>query len=189
MQTTQNTTPQRQRLFQLFALTFMIFSSACGQANAQYIKPKSQKNAAPPVQDQPQTNVENYVIQHARNIAHNCLDKDWSNHNCIHAISESNFPLIANYAEQLQKTKGKAVADSLIEECAAATAGTKVKAPPHAFRSAFTTCANAIADMAQKTGTQPNIAHYQLLALPALCLSDKQGQACTAFEEQLQGYK
>lgn len=164
----------------VFIIALCLLALPVTSASAQYIKPKSPKSAA-------RGQVEDYVLQHAQNVAKNCGPGAWENKPCIKALSESNLVLAANYASTLKQRGKIQAADKIVEDCAASTAGREIEVPTYAIVSAFTTCANSIYDVSESTKIKPDQSHYQLLVYPTLCLSGD--NRCSAFEGQLGQYR
>lgn len=94
--------------------------------------------------------------------------------------------MAVTYGEDLkQKNKPKG-AEYLKQHCAAATAGTQdTTIPAYAFKSAFTECANAIAEINKQLNIMPDASLYQLLVIAITCLSEDKQQACSAIEQEL----
>ncbi len=163
-------------MMRLLMIGLCLFIFTAGDAAAQYVKPSPSKGK-----------VEDYVLQHARNIAGKCGPSFWEEQPCIKALSESNLVLAANYAEKLDTSGKKEASRKIINECAASTAGREIEVPTYAIVSAFTTCSNTIFDVSEETGIKPDLSHYQLLVYPTLCLS--KDARCAAFESQMGQYR
>lgn len=122
------------------------------------------------------------IIMHTQEIGAYCVGA-WQNQKCMSALSSSTLTMASLYAEALEKSGHKDAQDPLMQNCAAATAATKVEVPAYAMKSAMTTCANAIYDITESTKIKPNLTHFQLLVEPIFCLGGD--ERCGKFEELL----
>ncbi len=125
------------------------------------------------------------VKQEAAAIAGACLN-NWEAPACLKNVSGAALVLAANYGTALQQGGHTGEAEDIKQHCAASTAATQGDYPANAMRSAFTECANAISDIAAKTGVNPDPSQYQLLIGPTLCLSGD--QRCAAVTSGLQAF-
>lgn len=125
-------------------------------------------------------------LTHAKALAAVCPG-NWESPACLTAVSESNMVLVSNYGALLQHKKLTAAAETLKQKCAASTAHREEAFPAYAMNSAFIECVNIISDLADQTHVLPDQSHYQLLLLPALCLS--KDQRCDPMEKSLTQYK
>jgi len=73
------------------------------------------------------------------------------------------------------------------QSCAASTAHREQAFPAYAMKSAFIECVNIISDLSEQTGVAPDVNHYQLLLLPALCL--EKDKRCGPMEKGLRQYR
>lgn len=121
-------------------------------------------------------------LQSAKLVANACLP-GWETQTCIRAISQSSYVMVSNYGGTLEGQNKKADAETLKQHCAATTAATQQDVPPYAMRSALTECAGVISDLATKTGVSPDLSHFQLMVIPAMCLAKDPN--CPAMTEQL----
>ncbi len=109
----------------------------------------------------------------------------WSSQTCLNIVSTSTEQMIKHYAKQLNKQGHATTINTLTEECAAATAANQGTYPADAMRSAFTACANYLAEQSSAIHIQPNPTLYQMLIGSVLCLSED--QRCSSIESQLKG--
>lgn len=113
---------------------------------------------------------------------------DWESEECLKATSQSALVLISQFGANLEHKGLKAEQDVLKDECAASTAATQEDGiPAYAMKSAYTVCANKIADIAESTGVKPDPSYYQLIIASILCL-DKNPQ-CKIMEQSLQKWE
>ena len=123
---------------------------------------------------------------HATALANACPG-NWESPACLTAVSQSNMVLVSNYGAMLQHKNKNEAAETLKQHCAASTAHSKEQFPAYAMNSAFIECVNIISDLADQTQVMPDQSHYQLLLLPALCLS--KDKRCGPMEKGLLQYK
>lgn len=152
-----------------------IFAFICAAALA--ANPVPAQTAAPAVSTA--------SLQAAKLIANACLP-GWETQTCIKALAQSSYVMVSNYGGTLEERKMKADAETLKQHCAATTAATQQDVPAYAQRSAMTECANTISDLVEKTKIAPDMAHYQLMVIPTLCLS--KDPSCAAVTEQLKTF-
>jgi hypothetical protein len=143
----------------------------------QVFVPKKSKNPSLTPQE-----MDRIVVMHTQEIGAYCVGS-WQSQNCMKALSSSALTLASLYAEKLEKAGHKDAQDPLLQNCAAATAATKVEVPAYAMKSALTTCANAIYDITESTKIKPNLTHFQLLVEPIYCLGGD--PRCEKLEEIL----
>lgn len=122
----------------------------------------------------------------ARELSNTCL-KQWEAPGCLSNISQSTLVLAANFAGDLESSGMVGAVEQVKQSCAAATAATQGNYPAYAMRSAFTQCANSIADISEQTRINPDQSHYQLLVSSILCLS--KDRRCAMIEKGLKAYK
>lgn len=125
------------------------------------------------------------AVQNAVMVAKACPTR-WENPECLKAVSEVTLSMAANYAGALQESGKQADAETIKQHCAAATAATQQTYPAYAMQSAFTECANKIADVVQTSGAAPDLSQYQLLGGAVLCLQKHAG--CKDIENGLKNY-
>ena len=125
-------------------------------------------------------------LTHAKALAAVCPGH-WESPACLTAVSQSNMVLVSNYGAMLQHKNINDAAETLKQHCAASTAHSKEQFPAYAMNSAFIECVNIISDLADQTRVMPDQSHYQLLLLPALCLS--KDKRCAPMEKGLLQYK
>lgn len=119
----------------------------------------------------------------AGEMAVRCFNNKWTSPKCLRMISESVLQMAGEYSARLEaKSKVKGM-DDLRENCAAATAASKIAVPAYAMESALAACVNSIYKISQETGILPDADLYQLVIMPAVCLK-KQGQ-CSELEKQV----
>ncbi len=124
--------------------------------------------------------------KHAGDIARACIG-NWENEACLKATSQAAMVLISNYGSKLQQSGHKSSAEPLKQECAASTAATQEdNIPAYAMKSAYTVCANKIADISGKTGVSPDLSYYQLLVASVICMDKKPN--CATFEGALKRF-
>ena len=152
-----------------------IFAFICADALA--ANPAPAQTAAPAVSTA--------SLQAAKLIANACLP-GWETQTCMKAISQSSYVMVSNYGGDLEGRNKKADAEILKQHCAATTAATQQDVPPYAMRSALTECAGVISDLAAKTGVNPDLSHFQLMVIPAMCLA--QDPNCPALTAQLKQF-
>jgi hypothetical protein len=95
--------------------------------------------------------------------------------------------MLSNYGGVLQEKKLEAPAETLKQHCAASTAHREKKFPAYAMTSAFIECVNTITDLTEQTTIPPDVDHFQLLVMAALCLS--KDPRCAPMEKALAQYK
>lgn len=157
---------------------FFMFTAFLGMALSVF--PISQANA--------KAGVSAIAMQHAKAVANQCLDGQWAEQRCLRTVAKSNFDMVVQYADTLHKAGRDDQHELLKENCAAATVhDSSEDFPAYAHKSAYTECANTIADIAEKTGTKPDQSHYQLIVGAVLCLSGD--PRCQNIENQMQAYK
>lgn len=122
----------------------------------------------------------------ARQIAPVCIGA-WETPACLTAVSASNMVMLSNYGAVLQEKKLEAPAETLKQHCAASTAHREQAFPAEAMKSAFVECVNMITDLTTQTNVPPDIDHFQLLLMAALCLS--KDPRCAPMEKALAQYK
>ncbi len=122
----------------------------------------------------------------AQTLSVSCLQQ-WDQAKCLTNISQAALILAANYAGDLESKGMIGAVEQIKQNCSAATAGTKGNYPAYAMKSAFTECANIIADVAEQTNIKPDLSHYQLLINSIMCLN--KDRSCPAIEQQLQAYR
>ncbi len=122
----------------------------------------------------------------AQQIAPVCIGA-WESPACLTAVSASNMVMLSNYGAVLQEKKLEAPADTLKQHCAASTAHGEQQFPAYAMKSAFIECVNTITDVAGQTTVPPDVDHFQLLVMAALCLS--KDPRCAPMEQALGQYK
>lgn len=142
-------------------------STAQGQSNG--------KNSATP---SPDTSIYPYYLGAAKYCSH-----EWSSQECMKTLSGASLVMVSNFAEDLHEKGHAEHLESLKQNCAASTAGTKVEVPAYAQRSAFVTCINHIVTINEKTGVKPNADFYQLMVGAIMCF-DK-NQSCAVIERSL----
>jgi len=125
-------------------------------------------------------------VTYAKRVAPVCINT-WETPACLTAMSESNLVMAANYGAALQERNQNAAAETLKQHCAASTAHREQAFPAYAMKSAFIECVNIISDLNDQTGVAPDVDHYQLIVLAALCLS--KDPRCKPMERGLQQYK
>lgn len=107
----------------------------------------------------------------------------WDSAECLSVVSTSNLAMASNFAAALKDKGLEADAEQVKQHCAASTAAQKQAYPGYAMKSAFIECANLIADLAQKTGVQPDLSQYQLMVGATMCLDND--LRCAGIAEQL----
>lgn len=96
--------------------------------------------------------------------------------------------LVSQFGASLEYEGYKAQMDPLKEDCAASTAATQQDGiPAYAMKSAYTVCANKIAEIAEITGVKPDPSYYQLMIASILCM-DKNPQ-CRMMESSLKKWE
>ncbi len=125
-------------------------------------------------------------VQFAKEVANTCLS-GWDTQPCLSAISQSNLVMASNYGAHLKQKGKESEAEQVKQHCAASTAASKGEYPAYAMKSAFTECANTISDIADATGTQPDLGQYELLVSSVLCMTDD--RRCAAITEGLRRYQ
>lgn len=110
----------------------------------------------------------------------------WESPACLRALGESNFAFLSGYGAVLQQAGRADDAETLKQSCAASTAARDQDVPAYAMGSAMNECAGVISELVQKNGTPPDLSHFQLMVVSALCLSGH--PACPAMTEQLKAY-
>ena len=124
-------------------------------------------------------------LAHASSVATACLG-NWAGQPCLAALAESNMTLAAGYGSALEESGSKTAAEEIKQHCAASTAAREQTVPAYAMRSAMTECANAIGDVATRTGTLPDQSLLQLMTVGVWCL--EADPRCAPSAEQLQKY-
>lgn len=120
---------------------------------------------------------------HAGEVARACPQK-WESEECLRATSQAALVLVSHYGATLEQEGNKAAMEPLKQECAASTAATQQDGiPAYAMKSAYTTCANKIYDIAEATDVKPDPSYYQLLIATVLCMDNK--PQCPFMEENL----
>ena len=125
------------------------------------------------------------ALRFAGVLAGACPDA-WESPACLRALGESNFVFLSGYGAALQQAGHGDDAETLKQSCAASTASREQEVPAYAVGSAMNECAGVISELVQKNGMPPDLSHFQLLVVPALCLSGH--PACSSMAEQLRAY-
>ena len=159
------------------------------KASTQYSQPKKASPprgaiAPPPAQEKQATKT---AQDFATMIANACIGERWETQQCLRSVSENVMVMTINYYESLEKRGKGTAAETIKQECAAATAATQDEFPAYAMKSAYTGCVNALYETNQKTGVNFDLSQYQLLVGAVQCL-DKT-PTCTALEKGLSAYK
>lgn len=126
------------------------------------------------------------AVQNAKDVAKVCPAR-WTEQTCLSSVSKVTLTMAANYAGSLQESGKTAESESIKQDCAAATAASEGAYPAYAIQSAFTECANTIADISEKTGMNPDLSQYQILGGAVLCL--QKNPACVFIEMGLKTYE
>ncbi|MCL4677275.1 MAG: hypothetical protein KJ017_01635 [Alphaproteobacteria bacterium] len=158
--------------------------------------PKPKKKSSPtktPVEPAPtektaqNPNVDKNFEADAQAIATACPG-NWEAEECLKATSQSAMVLVSQFGASLEYEGYKAQMDPLKEDCAASTAATQQDGiPAYAMKSAYTVCANKIAEIAEITGVKPDPSYYQLMIASILCM-DKNPQ-CRMMESSLKKWE
>jgi hypothetical protein len=125
------------------------------------------------------------AVQNAVMVAKVCPAK-WESPECLKSVSQVTLSMAANYAGGLKDSGKTADSETIKQHCAAATAATQQNYPAYAMQSAFTECANTIADVVKTSGMTPDLSQYQLLGGAILCLQKHAG--CADIENGLKAY-
>ncbi len=139
---------------------------------------QGQSNSETAAQPAPNANIYPYYLGAAKYCSH-----EWSSQECMKTLSGASLVMVSNFAEDLHNKGHGGHLESLKQNCAASTAGTKVEVPAYAQRSAFVTCVNHIVTINEKTGVKPNADFYQLMVGAIMCF-DK-NQSCAVIERSL----
>jgi hypothetical protein len=126
------------------------------------------------------------AVQNAVMVAKACPAR-WESPDCLKSVSQVTLSMAANYAGALQESGKKTDSETIKQHCAAATAATQQNYPAYAMQSAFTECANKIAEIVQSTTMTPDLSQYQLLGGAILCLQKHAG--CADIENGLKAYE
>lgn len=123
----------------------------------------------------------------AQAIAQSCPG-NWEAEECLKATSQSAMVLISQFGASLEHEGYKSQMDPLKEDCAASTAATQQDGiPAYALRSAYTVCANTIAEIAEATGVKPDPSYFQLMIASILCMDNN--PQCRMMESSLKKWE
>ncbi len=148
------------------------------QKNKAAAPKKEIPNAVPDQSELKALNIYPYYMGAAKYCSH-----EWTSQICMKTLSEASLVMTSHFAEDLNNNNFGDHLEDLKQHCAASTAATKVKVPPHAQRSAIVECVNHIVDVSEKTGVKPDPNFYQLMVGAVLCF-DKNA-SCMFIEQGL----
>ena len=160
----------------LLTILFCVAVSALPAAAQAIKKPKS--SAA----------ISETAMHYTKMVAVDCAAKAhlWTTNGCLRTLSESSRVMVSNYMETLDREGQTSFVELVKNSCAASTAAEQGTYPATAMKSAFIECANAISDVAEASRLAPDLAHYELLAGPILCMEND--QRCREVERRLKQF-
>lgn len=144
---------------------------------------------AQPIQKpQSGTAISDTAMHYTKMVAVDCATKAhlWTTAGCLRTLSESSRVMVSNYMETLEREGQTSFVELVKNNCAASTAAEQGTYPAEAMKSAFIECANTISDVAENSRLVPDLAHYELLAGPILCMSND--RRCRHVEHRLKQF-